>query len=132
MVYILKAITGLTKPQGNYSSDAYHLPPQNTGQDYVPSLRSLYLLYPRVITQCHQFTSHTFLKCLKYLYLQIILNSKRNVKNDFILIYFEKGAWYMLIMNKFIKSNLLQNLNKILIFINTMKAAKIQVFTMLQ
>ena len=28
---------------------------------------------------------------------------KRNVKNDFTLIYFEKGVWYTLIMNKFIK-----------------------------
>ena len=49
----------------------------------------------------------------------IYWTAKGNAKNDFILIYFEKGAWYTLIMNKFIKSNFLQNLNKIFIVINT-------------
>ena len=48
-----------------------------------------------------------------------------------MLIYFEKGAWYTLILNKFIKSDFLQNLNKIFVVINTMKVAEIQVLTML-
>ena len=55
----------------------------------------------------------------------------REVRDNESRLYFEKGAWYMSIMNKFIRSNFMQNLNKILIVINTMEVAEIQVVTML-
>ena len=61
----------------------------------------------------------------------IYWTAKETQKNNFILIYLEKGAWYTLLMNKFIESNFLQNLNKIFMAINTMEVAEIQVLTML-
>ena len=39
-----------------------------------------------------------------------ILNSKRNAKNDFVLICFGKDERYMLKINKFIKCNFLDKI----------------------
>ena len=65
-------------------------------------------------------------------YNRSVMNSKRNAKNDFILRYFEKGAWYTLMMNDFMKRAIFcKNLNKMFIVINTVEVAEIQVLTLL-